>query len=453
LKIFLTLFSFSIAQISFSQDSIKQWTFQKQIDFWSKWQNHNMFAKVSMPSYIKDHRNNLNSNTGVPTTFDSITDNPLRHGATYIALKTQTGYKNKISLFADLYAEHRGASYGIFNMNNTVVFPVVKIELKDSIRLSRNTIALSGKVGQFLNAQLDEGLAIYNMDVQGIQVKATYKDFLLQYTLYGDLHQGIGLNIDDANHLALQKQLKNKTIVGLSILIARAPYAPLSNNFNVNLFASKKFSNTEVYGQAGYRPINIEFLGSNFLKQSAIVGGVKLARQNKNFDHSLKAEARYYGFLFNFDYYNWDTVLYRKPAVDIYSNYANTIGSHLYPLRKFDTPFSQWAVFTEYGGSNVWSLGITGNYTYHFSKKIDAFADYDLNYINSRLDKVFGDQGERNSSFLYPFINIGLCYKPVENAFIKASITNKAMNLDLNYPTVYLLKNPCLQLSAFATFQ
>src|SRR4029079_3414122 len=101
-----------------------------------------------------------------------------------------------------------------------------------------------------------------------------------------------------------------------------------------------------------YRPFDADFLVGDFSKKSALLIGIKFSGENKKFSHSLKAEARYYGYLFNFDYYNWDTVLYRRPRTDINSNYANTVGPYLYPLRKFDTPFIQWAVFTEYTGSN-----------------------------------------------------------------------------------------------------
>lgn len=406
-----------------------------------------------MSSYLKYHRTNRGQLIGLPTTFDSITDNPLRHGATYVAIKTETTYKNQVTLFADLYAEHRGVSYGIFDRNNTVVFPVMRIELKDSLRLFKNTLHLSGKIGEFLDEKLDEGLTIYNLDVQGFQIRADYKNFILHYTVYGDLYNGIGLGIDDADHFSLQKELKNNSSIGVSVLMARPPYAPLKNNFNINLFASKIFKSAQLYGQVAYRPFDADFLVGDFSKKSALVTGIKFSGENKKFSHSLKAEARYYGYLFNFDYYNWDTVLYRRPATDINSNYANTVGPYLYPLRKFDTPFSQWAVFTEYTGSYVWSIGLSGNVTYHLSKKFDAFVDYDLNYINSHLDKVFADPDERNSSFLYPFMNAGFSYQPAENTSIKASVTDKAMNLDLNYPTFYLLKRPCVQVSVFAFFK
>jgi hypothetical protein len=452
LKSVLLGFVVLLTQVSFSQDSTKQWQFKKQVDFWSKWQTHGMFAKVSMPSYLKYHRIN-SCPIGLPTTFDSITDNPLRHGASYVAIKTETAYKNRIILFADLYAEHRGVSYGVFDRNNTVVFPVMRIELKDSLQLFKHTVHLSGKIGEFLDEKLDEGLTIYNLDVQGFQINAHYKNFILQYTVYGDLYNGIGLDIDDADHFSLQKKLKNNASIGVSILVARPPYAPLENNFNINLFGSKIFTGVEWYGQFAYRPFEANVLGGGgFSKKSAMVTGAKISGQNKKFNHFLKAEARYYGFLFNFGYYNWDTVLYRRPATDINSNYANTVGHYLYPLRKCDTPFSQWAVFTEYNGSTVWSIGVSGNSTYHCSKKFDAFVEYDFNYINSHLDKVFSDP-ERNSSFFYPFINAGLSYKPAENTFIKASLTNKAMNLDLNYPTFYLLKRTCFQVSVFAFFK
>jgi hypothetical protein len=329
----------------------------------------------------------------------------------------------------------------------------MRLEVKDSLQLFKNATILSGKVGQFLDAQLDEGLMIYNLDVQGLQIRAEHGKFIFQYTLYGDLNNGIGLSVDDVNHFSIQRKLNGESKIGVSMLIAQPPYAPLENFFNVNLYASKVFSNSHLYAQVAYRDIDPNFLSRNSLKQSAFLAGIRVYSQHKKSDHSFKAEARHYGFLFNILYYNWDTAFYRKPATDIYSNYANTVGLYLYPLRKFDTPFSQWAVFTEYQGSHVWSVSVAGNSTWHLSDKFDAFIDYDLNYIYSHLDKVFNGPGPRSSSFLYPFLNTGLAYKPSENTFIKTSLANKAMNLDINYPTFYLLKRPCLQFSILASFK
>jgi len=40
--------------------------------------------------------------------------------------------------------------------------------------------------------------------------------------------------------------------------------------------------------------------------------------------------------------------------------------------------------------------------------------------------------------FLYPFYNLGLGWSPVRGTTIALSHTNRAMNLDKHYPTLYL---------------
>jgi hypothetical protein len=206
----------------YAQDSTsKPWTFRKQFELWYKWQNHAVDANVTMPGYISADRR---LNNQLPVSFDTITDNPLRHGATYVVLKTQTDYLNKVSLFADLYAEHRGSSYGLFDQNNTVVFPVTRLEAKDTLKIFSKELKVKGRVGQFLNERMDEGLMVYNIDVQGLSLEANYKSFTLGYTLYGDLTRGIGLNIDDLESYSLTHSFNNDLNIGISWVMAIPSY-------------------------------------------------------------------------------------------------------------------------------------------------------------------------------------------------------------------------------------
>jgi hypothetical protein len=132
--------------------------------------------------------------------------------------------------------------------------------------------------------------------------------------------------------------------------------------------------------------------------------------------------------------------------------YANTVGKYLYPLRKFDTEFSQWAVYTEYWGYNVASANVTGNIKYQPLKKFGAFLDCDLNYIYGDKADLYSNRIYGTSSWVYPFFNAGIFYTPVEDMQVKGSCANKGMNLDLHYPTHYLLRKPCFELSLVAVF-
>jgi hypothetical protein len=122
--------------------------------------------------------------------------------------------------------------------------------------------------------------------------------------------------------------------------------------------------------------------------------------------------------------------------------YNNTIGKYLYPIRKFDTPFSQWSVFTDYLGYNVFGASVTGNIAYKTSKKFSFHVDYDINGIYAKRDKIFDDPSPRISSFIYPFFKTAIRYYPTKEGYISFFVANRTMNLDLGYPTQYLLRKP-----------
>jgi hypothetical protein len=433
---------------------MKKFSFNPQIVFWQKWQLQKIFAKVSMPSQLKEKRT---ASFKAPGSNDTITDNPLIHGATYVALKTRTTYLNKVWLYADLYAEQRGCSYGIYNTKNNIVYPVVRLEALDSLKMEKHPIIFKAKVGEFLDEQLDEGLMVYNMDAQGFQLTAQYRSLLFEFTMYGDLCNGIGLNIDDLVSYTVKKLFTNKNaVIGASFVIARPPFSPLNNCYNLNFFAQKNFFNGIIYGQAGYRPFENYFLVTDHIPMShhfAFVSGVEMKKEKKNINLSLKVEARYYGNMFNFGNYTGGQFLYRDPAGDIYENYANTTGPFLYPLRKFDAPFSQWGVLTEFQGYNIAMITVLARPVIRLNNKFEMFTDLDINYITGSLDKFWSyPEHNRTVDFIYPFFETGIGYKPVDNSIAKISITNKSMNLDVSYPTHYLLKKPCVQLSLLAKF-
>lgn len=443
-----------LAQAAFGQEDSAKWQFTRQFDFVAGWQTHDPLATVSMPAYLREQRRAQGTAIGSPASFDTITDNPLIHGASYFVVRTKMAYKGQVTLFADLYAEHRGVSYGIFNRNNTVVYPVLRLEAADTLRLFGRRINLYGKAGQFLNDSLDEGLTIYNTDAEGIRLQAKLGRLSFRYTLYGDFYNGIGLNIDDLHCYSIEHDLGGGSRVGLSWVLALPPFGSIANHHYFSLFAKKMFPNTELYAQAGYRSVrgDAAFITDQLTDRLAFLIGAKLRQETRKFAHSMKAELRYYGYLFNWDYYNRQKLFYRKPAADALENYANTVGNYLYPLRKFESPFSQWAVFTEYQGFATGSLSLAGQMTCRLSNKLSAFVNYDLNFLGTSLDEVFYSAGARWSTFIYPFFNGGLQYYPASNTCIGLSLTNRAMNLDLNYPTYYLLAKPCIQFSVAAHF-
>lgn len=436
------LFSFFLilSVQSRAQDSVSRtWEFAKQLSFWNEWQATNYTTRISMPSVLRYQRRIA---TSLPIVFDSLTDNPLQHGAAYVAFSTRTSYQQRVWLFADLYAEHRGTSYGIFDQSNIIIFPVIRIEARDTVGSGKKAWALQGQGGAFLNDSLDAGLMIYNVDAQGIKLIATRGNFSSQFSLYGDLQNGIGLQIDDLYAISVNWKHYG-TSIGASINLAKTYFQNFSQKSYFNLFARQRSKNLDVYGQIGFRAF--EYPAAQFFEHTALLAGAAGSVRMKRVHATARAELRHYGSVYNFGRHD-NLLRYRQPATDIFSMYANTIGKYLYPLRRVDAPFSQWAVATEYVGYNVSMAGLTADVSYRLSQKLDLFFHPDFNYV------LATHRDSQTSAFLYPFFDAGVLYQPAKNASLALSITNKSMNLDLSYPTAYLLRQPCFKLALKAGF-
>jgi len=400
-------------------------------------------SAVRMPSYIKDLRGNA---TRLPINFDSLTDNPLRHGASYIVVQSSANFKNKVRLNVDLYAEQRGASYGIFSKKNLLVYPVFNITAEDSIKFSNDFVLFRGRAGMFLNEKLDEGLTIYNIDAQGMQITIQKNKWLIEGTLYGDFSRGIGLNIDDMYAIALKRRSeKNDSAeAGISINYNKQ-YIPSNfskSNWLFHVFGHKNFNHSKVYVQAGFRPGN-EFVfqaSESFKDKIAALLGFEYRNYKKGFNMNVAMEARYYGSIFNEGYYDF-SLRYRDTATNIYEMYDNTVGPYLYPLRKFSTNFSQWAVFTEYYFNRVFSVNLRGSLNQDIGKKTSVGLKYDLMFIRAK-DNFSSTADPPPSRFLYPFFTANISYRIIREVETSLLLTNQSMNLDVSYPTHYLLSHP-----------
>ena len=410
-------------------------------------------SAVSMPSYIKKLRS---SSMTLPISFDSLTDNPLRHGASYIVIKSSASFKNKVSLNIDLYAEQRGASYGIFSKKNLVLYPVFNIEGNDSISISNTLLLLTGRAGMFLNEKLDEGLTIYNIDAQGMQLTIQKNKWLLEASLYGDFTRGIGLNIDDIYAVAFKRRLgKNDSAeAGVSFNYNKQLYRfnPSKTNSLFNIFGHKNFRHSRIYAQAGIRPgHDFRFQASGSVAEKmAVLLGFEYSLSKRQFNFKAATEARYYGAIFNEGYYDF-ALRYRNPANNFYEMYDNTVGPYLYPLRKFSTDFSQWAVFTEYIFNNIFSLNLRGDMSLDIGKKTSAGVKYDLMFIRGK-DNFISMNFPPTSTFLYPFFTASISYKIIKEVEASLLLTNQTMNLDVSFPTLYLISHPRLGLRLSTSF-
>lgn len=66
-------------------------------------------------------------------------------------MKSITHLTKHIRLNVVIYGEKRGISYGMYNQKNVVVYPIILLELKDTLTLFKHRFAVGGKVGDFLN--------------------------------------------------------------------------------------------------------------------------------------------------------------------------------------------------------------------------------------------------------------------------------------------------------------
>jgi hypothetical protein len=399
-------------------------------------------SSASMPHLIKSNRQQT---TALPINFDSVSDNPFRHGAMYLALRSVSQFRNQLILKADLYGEYRGFSYGTFNSkNNLVLYPVFELNGRDTLSLNKEKLIVTGKLGQFINEQLAEGLWVYNIDLQGVQLGLNYRNTSLLFTNYGDLYSAIGLNTDDLREFSIEQSSRNDSgRTGISWTIAAPPYNPARYHSFFNIYGSLKIRESRLYAQFGFTPVyGNQFNTKGVAKQTAFVAGAENKLIAGKFRLNNKVEIRYYGAACNIFHFD-PAFRFRDSAANQMELYANTTGPYLYPLRKFDTPFSQWAVFTEYSGYNVAAFTLLGNAIFQLNGKLHFALDYDINVIAARSAEIFNSvPSSPRSFFTYPFFRSSVLYKPMEGLHISVFVTNKSMNLDLSYPTHYLHKKP-----------
>jgi len=361
-----TIWSFFFIQfcvcIIYGQDTTgHKIRFDLKTELWGSQIFESSNATVRMPENIRNRRS---SSINAPSDFNSITDNPLKHGAYYGCIKTTTSFSSSFKVNMDIYGEHRGVSYGVFNTENMVVFPVFTAFVNDSLKVLKKSLNVEGKAGHFLNENLDEGLLVYNIDVQGIQAGLLTNSWKLMYTLYGDLYNGIGLNIDDLHAISLKRYFgtTKRTFLGVSLYAIAPPHKKKADNLVWSVSGKKDINKSSFYFQVGYRSENKQ--DSNFKKgfveQIGVVIGHKLNVGSTLFDFNNQTEFRFYGESFNKNNYIAG-VKYRQDLTQ-QPLYANTIGEYLYPLRKFETPFNQWAIFTEYQGMNVAGISLFGTW-------------------------------------------------------------------------------------------
>lgn len=366
---------------------------------------------------------------------DRVTDSPLGHGPLY--LRTHAWYSpiDALELYGSLAIDHRGMSWGPYNTDNIAYIPrfSAMYNSKKPLRAMPDSIRVFGKIGYFEDFRNYEGLVLYNLDLQGLSGGVQYRKLQLRATLFGDLIRGFGLGIDGMNDYQISLlglNQRNYWKVDLKAGVQSMKGFPATGGDQNILTLSAAFykNKKRIYSEIGYRKTDF----SSGLNTALLLGFHNEMRSGK-ITADVRAEYRYYGGGFNYQFKNEEATHFRDVNNAAGSNF---IGDMVYPLSFFGRPFSQWAVFTEYDKQWVQGATVFGSAGYEIKKNISVFTDIDFNLILA--------QGER--AFVYPFYNTGLKLNMLTNTFLSLSLTNRTMNLDKHYTTYYLTNKPLFQL-------
>ncbi len=400
--------------------------------------------------YLREEREFWN------TSYYSILDNPLFHGATFLDLEATFRPHPGLFLVAGITAENRGISYGVGNTDNSVLQLRYLFGIDTSFVVGEERFGVAMSVGDRRNTRVDEGLFFQNADVQGAKVLFDWKSLFFDFTAVGDAFAGVGLRIDDAyffrlglKDIGLLNEWKGTLTAGAFYFSGNndvaGEYFPNSprqllaeeamlSDYGYTASGSVYTGDTAIrlYGQAALRQAG---RSDYLMNRMAVIAGGSFQEQSEAWQISITGEYRYYGGLFNAGFRNTD-VFYRDTGRSAW--WKNTIGPHLYRLEWLERPFRQWAVFAEYQDLKDvtgWTLYAKGKWFFYDRFLLRGLLD--LNYIVA----------ENLDPYLYPFYDVGLGWEPFDQFSVVVSATNKGMNLDKHYPTFYLFERPAPMVS------
>lgn len=365
------------------------------------------------------------------------TDDPLFHGAFSLSFHVHSQITKSISLEGRAVFEDRGFSYGAYNPEIMAIFPQIKLKYHKGFLLKNDSLILKFDFGNFVDFRFGEGLTLYNIDLQGDITNLRFKNFNLKFLHVYDLYQSIGLNINDAFHLGLfyepkySESASEKMRFRLGVIhvkntpTSEPPFSDENNNTIDATAALYKKGSFRIYTQESYR---YNGYGNDFTKKSSALLGLQFEKNMKRVSFDLRMEARYYGIYYNAWFINTN-VYYRNPDKE---DMGNFIGTSLYPLERYDRPYSQWAAYTFYNFTSIAGISFQGKCDIPLYKKLSLQIKPDLNYI-AWPDSI---------KFFLPFMQAGLYYHEPKKFDIFVGLTNKGMNLDNRYPDFYLYKQP-----------
>ncbi len=377
----------------------------------------------------------------------SAADNPLYHGATFVDIEGKFEAVPGVTLRTNLIGEHRGMSYGVYDTDDMIVYPKIHIAADTAYYPFGERIAVHASTGHISDGRLYEGLTFYNLDWQGTNFWAKWKYFKFEYHKIGDLSEWIGLNLGDADDWIFSTE--GVPLIGTWRADVRYGwYTWISGIPSLFLLDNDAFSNegktislgvypsddVRLYGQLGIR--NAGSFSAYNSSLNAYLAGISANGSFHSLTYSVRGEYRYYEKGFNAGYVNL------KAGTTPYHSSGSTVGEYLYPLSLFRRPFSQWAIFTEYIDQDIAGLTLNADLQLKLPYSLALCLNADINQLNP----------EKAESFLWAFYDIGLGWSPMKGILFKWSATNRGMNLERHYPTLYMYKQPASSLSVEWSF-
>jgi hypothetical protein len=381
------------------------------------------FSSVKIPDLLPRRNNDpfVRSNWNLDN--DLVTDNPFFHGSYFFRLGSQFVYDSALYVTTAVNMEQRGFSDGRFSSNTLNIYPYFNARYQKK----------SGKfnyllqVGDFWDMRLYEGLTFDNLQTQSWVFKFKYGPFYLKHVGIGDLLRGIGLGIDDVYDYSLGVEKLKLSSEGF--------YADFRIGYSNNRgSASGGFWNLSA--RLNYMDHFESY--SQYSKQEtgdAFLIGLELGEKSiSKFTYNVLIDYRSYSSGFNSGYIN--NVYYRNPEGS--SSFTNSTADVFFPLEFYERPFGQWALYTEYQGRGVRGANLRGELSYNLFKKTFIQTKVDFNWITVKEESI-----------LYPFYSIGFGNKPAKEIEIMLELTNRVLNMDKHYPTLYASERPYFMIRAY----
>lgn len=375
-------------------------------------------TQYQLPESIRNERQ---EHSGGTIRDNYIRDNPLYHGATCLTVEGTFRPVAGITLFSWLTAEHRGASYGVFDLKSMIFLPQIKAMLDTSVTILDQSFRIGISVGNERNLRLYEGLTVFNMETQGSELFVQWRNFRLTRRHIGDALYGYGLNIGDiVDYFVSAEELKFSDDWKADIRLGTSDYGR-ENDDNYTGSLGVYTPNIRVYGQYAVRKSENASTGTALLVGCS--GEFNTPDDEKRTLHITgHAEYRQFDAMFNRGYFDPYTLGRFRSNSAIFP--SSTTGRYLYPLYLFRRPFAQWAAFTEYQGRSVECLALTADVSYNVFSSFVVFGGVDINAVSA--------SGE--PTFTYPFCEVGFGWEPKRETRLSASVSNKGIDLDTHYP-------------------